>query len=66
VVTLRQTFSLFIFIENSVADPDPESGAFLPPGYGIWIRDKFVPDPGSGPFFGEIFLHYLHNLCLLF
>jgi hypothetical protein len=32
---------------NSVADPDPGSGAFLPPGSGIRIRDAFIPDPGS-------------------
>jgi hypothetical protein len=31
----------------SVADPDPGSGAFLPPGSGIRIRDEFFPDPGS-------------------
>jgi hypothetical protein len=33
---------------TSVADPDPGSGAFLPPGSGI--RDEFLPDPGSGSF----------------
>jgi hypothetical protein len=44
----------------SVADPDPGSGAFLPPGSGIWIRDEFFPDPGSkGYVFGEIFLRIL-------
>jgi hypothetical protein len=31
--------------KNSVADPDPGSGAFLPQGSGIRIRDS---DPGSG------------------
>ncbi len=29
----------------SVADPDPGSGAFLTPGYGI--RNRFFPDPAS-------------------
>jgi hypothetical protein len=32
---------------TSVADPDPGSGAFLPPVSGIRIRDEFFPDPGS-------------------
>jgi hypothetical protein len=32
---------------TSVADPDPGSGAFLPPGPGIRIRDEFFVDPGS-------------------
>jgi hypothetical protein len=45
----------------SVADPDPVSGAFLPPGSGMnFFR---IPDLGSriqGVFvFGEIFLRYL-------
>jgi hypothetical protein len=35
------------FIITSVADPDPGSGAFLPQGSGIRIRDNFFPDPGS-------------------
>jgi hypothetical protein len=30
---------------SSVADPDPGSGAFLTPGFGI--RNRFFPDPGS-------------------
>jgi hypothetical protein len=47
----------------SVADQDPGSGAFLPSGSRIRIRDEFFADPGSGPFFGEIFLHYLQNPC---
>jgi hypothetical protein len=34
----------------SVADPDPGSGAFLPPGSGIRIRDEVFPDP-RGMFF---------------
>jgi hypothetical protein len=52
----------------SVADPDPGSGAFLPPGSGIRIRDEFFPDPGSripdprGMFFGDIFLRILLSL----
>jgi hypothetical protein len=33
------------YVENSVADPDPGSGAFLTPGSGI--RNRFFPDPGS-------------------
>jgi hypothetical protein len=32
-------------VAASVADPDPGSGAFLTPGYGI--RKRFFPDPGS-------------------
>jgi hypothetical protein len=31
--------------ELSVADPG--SGAFLPPGSGMRIRDEFFPNPGS-------------------
>ncbi len=31
----------------SVADPDPGSGAFLPPGLGSGIRNRFFTDPGS-------------------
>jgi hypothetical protein len=27
------------------------------------IRGEFFPDPGSGPFFGEMFLHYIQNPC---
>jgi hypothetical protein len=30
-------------VGSSVADPDPGSGAFLTPGYGI--RNRFFPDP---------------------
>jgi hypothetical protein len=30
---------------SSVADPDPGSGAFLIPGFGI--RNRIFPDPGS-------------------
>jgi hypothetical protein len=36
-----------ITISVSVADPDPGSFAFLPPGSGIRIRDEFFPDLGS-------------------
>jgi hypothetical protein len=52
-------------IERSVVDPDPGSGAFLPPGSGIRIQYEFFPHPGSqipdpeGMFFGEIFLRIL-------
>jgi|LakMenE01Jun11ns_1017448.scaffolds.fasta_scaffold9268504_1 hypothetical protein len=31
----------------SVADPDPGSGAFLTPGSGSGILNRFFPDPGS-------------------
>jgi hypothetical protein len=34
-----------IWVWDSVADPDPGSGAFLTPGSGI--RNRFFPDPGS-------------------
>jgi hypothetical protein len=47
---------------GNVADPDPGSCAVLPPGSGT--GDEFFPDPGSGPFLGEIFLHYLQNFML--
>jgi hypothetical protein len=48
------------FIWTSVADPDPGSGVFLPPGSGIRIRDEFFQDLGSkGYVFGEIFLRIL-------
>jgi hypothetical protein len=36
----------FLLAWNSVADPDPWSDDFLPPGSRIRIRDKFFPDPG--------------------
>jgi hypothetical protein len=42
-------------LRNSVADPDPGSGAFLTPGSGI--RNGFFPDPGSRiprPYFEEL------------
>ncbi len=32
---------------QSVTDPDPGSGAFLTPGPGSGIRNRFFPDPGS-------------------
>ncbi len=32
---------------TSVAVPDPGSGAFLTPGPGSGIRNRFFPDPGS-------------------
>jgi hypothetical protein len=34
----------YLIVSGSVADPDPGSGAFLPPGSGIRIRDEFFPD----------------------
>jgi hypothetical protein len=36
-----------VVVIHSVVDLDPGSGAFLPQGYGIRIRDDFFPDPGS-------------------
>jgi hypothetical protein len=44
-----------------MSDADPGSGAFLPPGSGIRIRDEFFPDP-EGRFFCEIFLRILFLL----
>jgi hypothetical protein len=41
---------------TSVADPDPGSGAFLPPGSGM--NFFWIPDP-RGMFFGELFLRIL-------
>jgi hypothetical protein len=41
----------------SVADPDPGSCAFLTPGPGSGIRNRFFPDPRSRiptPYFLEI------------
>jgi hypothetical protein len=40
-------------LRASVADTDPGSSAFLPPGAGIRIQDEFFPDPGSK---GYVFL----------
>jgi hypothetical protein len=37
--------SSWFIILPSIADPDPESGAFLTSGSGI--RNRFIPDPGS-------------------
>jgi hypothetical protein len=39
----------------SVADPDPGSGAFLPPGSGMNFFG--IPDP-EGKFFGETILFF--------
>ncbi len=44
-------------IGNSVADPDPGSGAFLTPGSGIWNR--FFPDTGSQ-------IHIFESLVTIF
>jgi hypothetical protein len=38
------TYSTVRSLLSSVADPG--SGAFLPPGSGIRVRDEFFPDPG--------------------
>jgi hypothetical protein len=40
-----QTLTKVEALDISVADPDPESGAFLTP----YIRDPGRQDPGSGP-----------------
>jgi hypothetical protein len=48
------TFNIFWIptrLYSSVADPDPGSGAFLTPGFGI--RNRFFPDPGSQTHFFE-------------
>jgi hypothetical protein len=37
----------FCLPTTSVADPDPGSIAFLTPGPGSGIRNRFFPDPGS-------------------
>jgi hypothetical protein len=42
---------------TSVADPDPGSGAFLTPWYGI--RNRFFPDPGSQ-------IHIFESLVTIF
>jgi hypothetical protein len=42
-ISLDSTFKGWV--RNSVADPDPGSGAFLTPGSGIW--NSFFPDPRS-------------------
>jgi hypothetical protein len=53
--------SLIIGVKIAISDTvlrirDPVLCYPLDPG---WI----FPDPGSGPFFGDIFLHYLQNFC---
>ncbi len=50
------TSAMLYFVQStvlvhSVADPDPGSGAFLTPGFGI--RNGFFPDPGSIPDLGS-------------
>ncbi len=40
-------FCFSCLVSSSVADPDPGSGAFLTPGSGSGIRNRFFPDPGS-------------------
>jgi hypothetical protein len=47
--TAYETFTnKMLFFHTSVADPDPGSGAFLPPGSGIRIRDGAMVGSGSG------------------
>jgi hypothetical protein len=44
-------------MSTSVADPDPESGAFLTPGSGI--RNRFFSGSRiSGPYFSELSDHF--------
>jgi hypothetical protein len=59
-----QPLTALIFRATSVADPDPGSGAFLTPRFGI----GFFPDPGSQAhiffelsdnFWGKKFYHFL-------
>jgi hypothetical protein len=47
VCFLCRLLQLHNVVLSSVADPDPRSGAFLPPGSGIPIRDDFFTDLGS-------------------
>jgi hypothetical protein len=49
-----------LIVADSVADPDPRSGAFYPldPGSGSGMNYFRIPDP-RGMFFGEIFLRIL-------
>jgi hypothetical protein len=45
------------FTAHSVADTYLKSGAFLTPGTGSGIRNRFIPDPGSrnsNPYFWEL------------
>jgi len=44
-----------MYVENSVADPDPGSSAFLTTGSGI--RDGENPDPASEQFLGYKYLN---------
>jgi hypothetical protein len=68
ILTQKIVSKLSVFITDSVADPDPGSGAFLTPGSGI--RNEFfsgsrISDPGSRipdlgsriprPYFEELF-----------
>jgi hypothetical protein len=45
---LQELLKLLLVPVPSVADPDPGSGAFLPPGSGIRIRDGAMVGSGSG------------------
>jgi hypothetical protein len=36
-----------MLIQTSIVAPDPGSGAFLTPGPGSGIQNRFIPDPGS-------------------
>jgi hypothetical protein len=46
VTALTSLYSSYMISSASVADPDPGSGAFLPPGSGI--RDGAMVGSGSG------------------
>jgi hypothetical protein len=71
----HQSHGIGKLVSDSIVDPDPGSGAFLIPGFGIrclfdpWIRDpgwikNQDPDPGSGmnnpgSYFLELKNHFL-------
>jgi hypothetical protein len=47
-ICISEVLIFFLSLSSiSVADTDPGSAAFLPPGSGIWIGDEFFLDPGS-------------------
>jgi hypothetical protein len=46
---LNRGTKMFRYVDTSVADPDPGSGTFLPPGSGIGFFR--IPDPGSHHYF---------------
>jgi hypothetical protein len=61
LVVYKVGFNKSVIFVN-VADPDPGSGAFLPPGSGSGMNFFWISDPGSIGYryvFGEIFLRIL-------